>query len=526
MMPLPFSGAQFMFTTKGLKPSLASLALLLASSSLSFAQQYSVTTSMYDTGRTGWNSHETILTPANVNSSSFGLQHAVTLDANVYAQPLIVPGIKIGTSLHTVVYVATENCTVYAIDAKSGAILVQRNMGPPGPNPVGTALVGLNSTPVIDSTAKTMYVMVYKQTASGPAYKLHALDLATLADKVPAVTVKGSHTLSDGTKFAFSAALARQRPALLLANGNIYAGFGGYEKLPSISRGWVLGWEAGTLTPLHPKQLLDTQATSPNNFFLDSIWMSGAGLAADDSGNVLFVTGNSDPSAYDGVTDIQESAVKLSADLTTILDLFTPANQPTLDTLDKDFGAGGIMLLPDQPGAIPHLAVAAGKDGNMYFMNEDSLGGHSSTTNNVLATYQIGNCWCGESYFNDGQAHVVSSGGTQVMVWTLSTSPSPSLTLAKSSVALPVRNGGFFTTVSSNGASNPVIWAIATDPTGTKINLLAFDPETGDTTTPMTQLFSAQAGTWQTGRAFLIPAVQNGRVFVVSYEQLQIFGLN
>ena len=112
------------------------------------------------------------------------------------------------------------------------------------------------------------------------------------------------------------------------------------------------------------------------------------------------------------------------------------------------------------------------------------------------------------------------------MVWTVSTSPNPSLTLSKSSAALPVRNGGFFTTVSSNGASNPIIWGIATDPTGTKINLLAFDPETGNTTTPMTQLFSAQVGTWQTGRAFLIPAVQNGRVFVVSYAQLAIFGLN
>jgi hypothetical protein len=512
-----------------LKLSLTSFVLplaLFASSSLSFAQQYSVTTSMYNNQRTGWNSKETILTPANVSSSSFHLQHAITLDANVYAQPLIIPGIKIGTSLHTVVYVATENCTVYAIDAKSGTILVQRNMGPPGSNPNGPALVGMNSTPVIDTTTQTMYAMVYKLGPNGNVFKLHALDLATLADKVPAVTVAGSHTLSNGTKFVFSAGLARQRAALLLANGNIYAGFGGYETMPSVTRGWVFAWQAGTLTPLSANQMLDTQATSPNNFFLDSIWMSGAGLAADDSGNVLFVTGNSDPDGYDGITDIQESAVKLSSGLTTLLDLFTPDNQPTLDMLDKDFGAGGIMLLPDQPGVIPHMAVAAGKDGNMYFMNEDSLGGHSSTTNNVLGTYQIGPCWCGESYFNDGQARVVSSGGTQAKVWTLSTSPSPSLALAKSSVALPVRNGGFFTTVSSNGASNPILWAIAADPTGTKISLYAFDPETGNSSTPMTQLFTAQAGTWQTGRAFLIPAVQNGRVFVVSYEQLQIFGLN
>jgi hypothetical protein len=518
-----------MLTSKNLKLSLISLALplaLLASSSVSFAQQYSVTTSMYDTHRTGWNSKETILTPANVSSSSFHLQHSITLDANVYAQPLIVPGIKIGSSLHTVVYVATENCTIYGIDAKFGTILVQKNFGTPGPNPNGPALVGMNSTPVIDSTTQTMYAMIYTQTNGVVAYTLHALNLATLADKVPPVVVEASHTLTDGSKFDFNATLARQRPALLLANGNIYAGFGGYETEPTITRGWAMGWEAGTLTPLSANQMLDTQATSPNTFFLDSIWMSGAGLAADDAGNILFVTGNSDPASYDGITDIQESAVKLSPDLTMVLDLFTPDNQPTLDMLDHDFGAGGIMLLPDQPGSIPHLAVAAGKDGNMYFMNEDFLGGHSSTTNNVLGTYQIGPCWCGESYFNDGKARVVSSGGTKIMVWNVKTSPSPSLKLAKASAVLPVRNGGFFTTVSSNGASNPIIWAIATDPTGKKINLFAFDPETGSTTTPMTQLFGAQAGTWQTGRAFLIPAVQNGRVFVVSYEQLQIFGLN
>jgi hypothetical protein len=317
---------------------------------------------------------------------------------------------------------------------------------------------------------------------------------------------------------------------LLLANGNVYAGFGSFcDHGVNESRGWLLGWQTGTLAPLPANQILDTQATSPNNYFLSAIWMSGSGLAADYAGNILFVTGNSDPSGttYDGITDIQESVVKVSPDLTTVLDLFTPDNQPQLDKQDKDFGAGGVMLLPDQPGGIPHLAVAAGKDGNMFFMNEDFLGGHSSTTNNVLGTYQIGNCWCGESYFNDGQARVVSSGGIQVMVWTLSTSPSASLALAKSSPALAIRTGGFFTTVSSNGASNPIIWAVALGSDLFTVNLLAFDPETGNTSQPMNQLFNGKAGTWNsTSRAFLVPVVANGNVFVATYAQLAIFGLN
>ena len=135
-------------------------------------------------------------------------------------------------------------------------------------------------------------------------------------------------------------------------------------------------------------------------------------------GNVLFVTGNSDPSGttYDGVTNIQESVVKVSPNLTNVVDLFTPSNQASLDQTDADFGSGGVLVLPDQPGSIPHLAVAAGKNGQMYFMNEDKLGGYSTVKNNVIAIYSIGKCWCGQSYFvdpTDGLGRVVSSGGHQ-----------------------------------------------------------------------------------------------------------------
>jgi hypothetical protein len=109
--------------------------------------------------------------------------------------------------------------------------------------------------------------------------------------------------------------------------------------------------------------------------------MSGYGLAADHAGNILFVTGNSDYSGttYDGVTNSQESVVKASPTLTTVLDLFTPSNQSALDQSDADFGSGGVMVLPEQPGSIAYVAVAAGKDGNMYLMNEDNLGHYSPT---------------------------------------------------------------------------------------------------------------------------------------------------
>jgi hypothetical protein len=259
--------------------------------------------------------------------------------------------------------------------------------------------------------------------------------------------------------------------------------------------------------------------------------MSGYGLAADDSGNILFVTGNSDYSGttYDGVSNIQESVVKVSSNLTTVLDLFTPSNQAALDQSDADFGSGGLMVLPDQPGAIPHLAVAAGKAGSMFLMNADHLGGYSTTKNNVLATYTVGACWCGPSYFvdADGAARVVSSGGHLAKVWKLSTSPSPKLTLAATS---PYINGGqfpgFFTSISSNGTSNSIIWALSHPLSSSqpRIYLFAFNPDSGSN---MTQLFKGFAGAWQNvgGNSNLVPVVANGEVFVASNKQLQIFGL-
>ena len=519
----------------------ASVLILALSSTLVCTAQVSVTTHHYDNYRTGWNSQETSLTPATVHSSSFGVLKTIVLDDQVEAQPLVVPGVNItagkfkGTT-HDVVYVATDNNSIYAIDVTSGAVLLKPNFGPPVVKPLGCHIynpdVGINSTPVIDLSSNTLYAVIYTQQSTAPAYFVHALNLGSLTDKVTPQLVTGSHTLTDGTTDSFNATYHRQRPALLLANGNVYAAFGSFcDKAPNLSRGWLLGWQTGTLAPLGGNQLTDTQATSPEDYFLSAIWMSGYGPAADDSGNILFVTSNSDPSGttYDGVTNIQESVVKVSSDLTTVLDLFTPSNVAYLDQNDQDFGAGGVMVLPDQPGSTPHLAVAAGKMGSMFFMNEDDLGGFSTETNNVLGTYTIGPCWCGQSYFvdpRDNAARVVSSGGSNIMVWKLLTSHAPSLNKVTSSPTLNTVGTGFFTSVSSNGTANPVIWALSR-PTGklTTVYLYAFSPDAGGTT--MEQLFLGTAGTWVTNGANtnLIPVVANGKVFVASYKELLILGL-
>ncbi len=521
---------------------LFALLVFMGANALLAAGQTSITTYHYDNYRTGWNRYETVLTPGNVAKATFGLLQTVALDDQVDAQPLVMPGVLITAGnyqgTHDVVYVATENDSVYAIDVHSGTVLLKSNFGKPVRNPLGCGNngpnVGITSTPVIDPGSNTLYVMIYTQAQSGPTYTLHALDLGSLTDKVTPQVVSASNTLTDGTTFTFNATYQRQRPALLLANGSIYAGFGSFcDFAGNLSRGWVLGWTAGTLAPFPSNQLLDLQATNPASFFLSSVWMSGYGPAADDSGNILFVTGNSDSGTYDGITDIQESVVKVSSTLNTVLDLFTPDDQAGLDAGDVDFGSGGVLVLPDQAGSIPHMAVAAGKDGNMYFMNEDNLGGYSPTQNNVLGTYAVGGCWCGQSYYVDpvdGAGRVVSSGGHSVGVWRVQTSPTAGLSKVATSEAFAgAQDPGFFTTISSNGTANPIIWVLTrpVNKYAPSIYLYALNPDTGKKQTTLKKLFGKAAGTWPNtgGNSNLIPVVANGQVFVASYKELQIFGL-
>ena len=521
-----------------------SLRVILALTALTFfaaslaTSQTSITTYHVDNSRTGWNSHETVLTPANVGSSSFGLLQKVTLTGQVDAQPLFVPGVNITAGkhqgLHDVVYVATEDNVIYAIDAEAGTVLLSPTFGTPGGLPAACdnprIKVGITATPVIDLTSNTLYVIVNEKGATGPAYWVHALDLGSLTDKVSPQMVVASHTLIDGTTFNFNAAYERQRPGLLLANGNIYAGFGSFcDSNVSVTRGMLLGWSTGSLTPLLANQTLDTQTTSPHDYFLSSIWMSGYGPSTDDSGNILFVTGNSDPSGttYDGITDIQESVVKVSSNLTSVLDVFTPSNQPSLDATDTDFGAGGVLVLPDQPGSIPHLAVAAGKKGSLFLMNEDNLGGFSPTRDNVLGIYPIGGCWCGPSYYvdpSDGVGRVVTSGGYNVEVFKVETGKKAILSKVSTSPTIAGTNHlGFFTTISSNGTANPIIWA-ASHPTsgaGFPLYLYAFNPESVSGGV-MQQLLVIEAGN---SNSNLVPVVADGEVFVASKDELEIFGL-
>jgi hypothetical protein len=504
------------------------------------AETIDVTTYHYDNLRTGWDEHETKLTAATV-ADGFGLLTAVTLDGQVDAQPLLVTQQALHLAKpHDVVYVATENNTVYAIDATSGRIYLQKTLGSPVPMSQlpgqcnnNAPVVGIDATPVIDKAKGLLYVIADTYEKGNAVYRLHALALDTLADAIPPVVISASHPLARGGSYSFAPGVSRVRAGLVEANGNVYAAFASYcDAAANVSRGWVLGWNATTLTPLPNVELTDQLDSSPYDFFLSSIWMSGFGLAADQSGYLYFVTGNTDPSGtqYHRPTNLAESVVKLSGDLTRVASYFTPANWAQLDQSDGDFGSGGVTLLPALPGTIPHLAVAAGKDGTMYLMNRDSLGGYTpGGPDKVLGSFQIGGCWCGETYFmsHDGLPEIVASGGSNISLFSIQTGTSPpSLNYIGSSTALSTgQDPGFLTVVSSRGtaAGSAIVWAVArpTQYSPADVLLYAIDPTNGN------QLYAGVAGTWPNvyGNANIMPVVANGKVYVASYAQLAIFGL-
>jgi hypothetical protein len=470
--------------------------LLAATAALAIggrAHAFDVTTYHYDAQRTGLNATETTLTEAAVGSAAFHQLHAVALPAQVDAQPLIVSAATMSswgyasTFPHDVAYVADEANNIFAIDSYTGAILLQKNFGTPVsvqnlPGQCGNnaSTVGINSTPVIDPANKVMYFITYTWENNAAVYRIHEMNLLDLSEKIASVVITASGKLSDGSTFNFIPGTQRQRPALLLANSTIYAGFGSFcDQNDNITRGWLLGWQTGTLTPLAASELTQQQtaAQSTNNpfgnsgpFFLSTIWMSGYGPSADASGNVYFVTGNSD-----GIRDnnLPDSLVRMPPNLASVTDYFTPANFASLDAVDEDRGSGGVMVVPPLSNG-PQFAVSQGKDGRLFLHNlAANLGGYIANGPDVPSSVNAGLCWCGPAYFigADGKQRVVSTGGTQAQTWIVPTTASGTLTAEATAPELPSFDGqdpGFMATVSTNGtaANSAVIWGLSRSSNG------------------------------------------------------------
>lgn len=464
-----------------------------------------VTTYHDDAQRTGLDNQESILTPAHVASGAFTKLNTVTFNGHPDAQPLVVSaqtwaswGLG-ATYPHDVVYVATESNDLFAIDGSTGAILAQRNFGTPvaqadlpggcGNNP---ATVGINSTPVIDATNRVMYLISYGIESGALVHRVHKINLVDLSDNVASVIVAASGKLSDGTKVNFESAYQRQRPGLLLSNGTLYAGFGSFCDLASnYSRGWILGWNASTLAALPSVALMNRETTAQIGGglnspaiglidFLASIWQSGYGIAADSAGNVYAQTGNSNGLRANNYPD---SVVKVSSNLATVSDYFTPSNFLYLDQQDLDLGSAGVMVIPDQPSGLK-LAASPSKDGRLFLLNRNNMGKFVANGPDVPPSVSGGPCWCGPDYLvgSDGLARVVSTGGTGVQSWLVPTASGANLSLDATGVPLPAGNGdsGFMSSTSSYGtlANSGVIWSVSR-PVNGRLFLQALDATSG-----------------------------------------------
>ena len=494
--------------------------------------QVNVWTGQYNQQRTSSNTTETILTPENVNTSQFGLLFTRAVDAYIYAQPLYLPQVTVSGTKHNVVFVATLNNSVYAFDADNATLtapLWQVNLGPAA---TMTTLpqCGILSTPVIDISSGTMYVVALTEQSSTESFSLHALDITSGAEKFGGpvaihASVSGTGSGSSGGKIQFNAALELQRPALLLFNGVVYMGFA-RQKTEGVYpfHGWELGYNATTLKPVFVLN------TTPNGNE-GGIWMSGRGPVADSSG-FTFMTANGDVSS----TDIGESFVRYSANHTQT-GLYTPSNWATLNTDDFDLGAGGPLLIPGTS-----LVLGGGKTGLIYLLSIGSTGAFS-LVQSVQATPGCPN----SSDASCAQIHSPA-------FWNLTGSnpPSPSLLyiwaandtlkaftfsngmLSTSPVYTNPQTanlpGGGALTVSSNGVSpaTGILWAtMSTSSASTAAVpgvLHAFSAANIGTELWNSTMNSAD----QFGNLskFTIPVVANGKVYVATASnQLVVYGL-
>jgi hypothetical protein len=499
-----------------------------------------------DNLRTGWFSAETQLTASNVNSQSFGLLQTVVLDGRVDAEPLYVSQLTVGSQgVHNVVYVATENNSVYAIDADSGTVLWKHTFGTPVPYTYKNnddniyPVMGIQSTPVINRTAGVMYVVADTYNGTVDVFHLHCISLSTGKDVVTPATISFTGTLSDGTTWTFNPQYQLQRPGLLLSNNTIYIAFGSTgDSVPTQSRGAILRYNGKTLAQV-TGDVTNSLDETVAPYYLSSIWQSGYALATDSLGDVYFATGNSNPNfpSFSKAWNRPESIVRLAPNLNSIISSFTPSNYFQLEGADTDVGSGGAMVLPDQPGSIPHLAVAGGKDGRAFLLNRDKMGGYTPNgPDQVLQTVDMGGCWCGPAYFvgSDNIPRVVTGGGNGIMTWQLQTAPTTQLVQEYSTGSDPVFGlpdaGGAIAVISSNGTTpgTAVVWYVQKPATssdqnpGTVVTLQAY------AAAGLQPLVSISAGTWLhavNSNASIVPTVANGKVYVASNRQMEIFGL-
>ncbi len=498
-----------------------------------------VVTYHYNAARQGQNTLETVLTPSNVNSTTFGKINFFSVDGKVDAQPLYVYKLPGMFHVQNTLFVATEHASVYAFDADAGTQSWKVSALPAGETTSDThgcsqisPEIGITDTPVIDRqkgpNGAIYFVATSKDSGGNYHQRLHALDLKTGSEMFGGpteITAKypGTGDGSQGGFVIFAPGQYAARAGLLEYGGKIYIAFTSHcDNRPYT--GWLLAYDAGTL------QQTGVLNLTPNGYE-GAIWQAGGGLAADSQGYIYFLTGNGlfdltlDGNGFPINGDYGNAFMKIAAGAQpTVKDYFTMYNTRQESNADEDLGSGGALVLPDlkdSNGQTRHLAVGAGKDTNIYVVDRDNMG--KFNPNNDSAIYQEldgvlpGGVWANPAYFNNTVYYGPVSRSLRAFTITnakLSTSPT-------SQTSTIFGYPGTTPTISANGNTNGIVWAI--DDSNPAI-LHAYDA-----TDLSRELYNSnQAGSrdqFGPPNKFITPMVVNGKVFVGTTNGVAVFGL-
>lgn len=492
-----------------------------------------------DNNRTGANRTETILTQSNVNSTTFGKLFTLTVDSTVDAQPLYLSGLTVNGQIHNVLYVVTENDSVYAFDADTGASLWQVSLLQSGETASDThgcgqitPTIGITSTPVIDRSSGahgTIYVVAMSKTSSGTYFqRIHALDVTNGQEQFGgpvAVTAQypGTGDNSQGGFVVFDPGQYAERTGLLLINHTIYTAWTSHCDIRPYT-GWIIGYDENTLAQTSVINM------TPNGNE-GAIWQSGAGLASDGK-NIFFLDGNGtfdttfDSKGFPSMGDYGNAFVKLSTknNVLSVADYFNQFDTVAQSKADQDLGSGGAMLIPaqkDAGGTLHYLAIAAGKDKKIYIVDRTNMGKFNSVSNNIYQEVDGalgGGCWSMPAYYNNSVYYGPSGATLKQFRFTnakLSTS-------ATATSATTFTYPGSTPSVSANGTSSGIVWAIEHTVTS---KLHAY--KASSIATELYNSHQAANGRDDFGSAshFGTPTIVNGKVYVGTTTGVAVFGL-
>jgi hypothetical protein len=494
-----------------------------------------------DNARTGQNLQETILTPANVKSSTFGRLFTITVDGKVDAQPLYAGSLAIpGSGVHNVLFVVTEHDSAYAFDADTAVQLwhvsvLGANETTSDDRGCGqvTPEIGITGTPVIDlhiGPHGTMYLIAMSKTSSGVYHqRLHALDLATGAEVLNgpieiAATYPGTGAEGSGATQTFAASQHKERPGLLLVNGVVYTSWGSHCDAGPYT-GWVIGYNESTLAQTSVLNL------TPNGSD-GGIWMSGAGPAADSAGNIYLLMGNGTfdttlSAGFPSHGDYGNAFVKIqvaSNGALSVADYFTMDNTSSESGGDVDLGSGGIMLLPplaDSGGQTRSLAVGSGKDQNIYVVDNNNMGKFSANADTIFQQMTgalPGGVWSSPAWFNGTLYYGAVGNVLRAFKYSGGSFALSPASQSSTSFAYP----GTTPSISANGTQNAILWAA--ENTSTAV-LHAYDATNLATEFYNSNQAASGRDHFGTGNKYIVPTVSNGKVYVGTTNGVGVFGL-